>query len=68
MNRPKIKIEYEGRSFWGRANTPMPNHKGWQIAGNRPHFIRLHVTFTATGASGIMYVHPDALPYKYGME
>lgn len=30
--------------------------------------IALRVTFTATGAQGIMYVRPDALPCKYGME
>ena len=30
--------------------------------------IALDVVFTATGARGIMYVRPDALPGKYGME
>jgi len=30
--------------------------------------IMLRVTFTRTGAKGIMYVRPDALPHKYGME
>ena len=30
--------------------------------------IALHITFTATGAQGTMYISPDALPGKYGME
>ena len=30
--------------------------------------IMLRVTFTTTNAKGIMYVRPDALPSKYGME
>jgi len=33
-----------------------------------PGTVALRVTFTATGAQGIMYVRPDALPHKYGME
>ena len=47
---------------------PIPNRMGWQKLGDRPHFITLAVTFTTTGARGIMYVHPDALPHKFGME
>lgn len=30
--------------------------------------ISIGVTFTDTAAHGIMYVRPDALPHKYGME
>ena len=30
--------------------------------------IILRVTFIETGVQGIMYVRPDALPIKYGME
>lgn len=58
--RPKVKIEYRGRLFWGRTGMPIPN--------NRPHLIILRITFTDTGARGIMYARPDALPHKYGME
>lgn len=30
--------------------------------------ISLRVTFVLSGAQGIIYVSPDALPHKYGME
>ncbi len=66
--RIRLKFEYQGRTFWGRAGMPMRNRMGWQIPDNRPHCINLRVTFTETGASGTMYVSPDALPSKYGME
>ena len=33
-----------------------------------PGVVALRVTFITTGAQGIMYVSPDALPSKYGME
>lgn len=53
--RPKIKISYGSYAFG------MAIRFGFTI-------IALDVTFTATGAQGIMYVRPDALPHKYGME
>ena len=49
---PKIKIEYLGILPWDSTL----------------YYIILGTTFTDTGARGIMYVRPDALPHKYGME
>ena len=66
--RPKIKVEYQGRTFVGAVRMFPPIGMRWQIADDFPHAIALRVTFIATGAQGIMYVRPDALPCKYGME
>ncbi len=30
--------------------------------------VMIRVTFRPSGSSGIMYIMPDALPHKYGME
>ena len=50
--RPRIRVKFE--------------YIGMAIL--YPGMLALRVTFIATGATGTMYVRPDALPHKYGME